>query len=1642
MKSFVRSIGIRISLISLLLSVFTPGFAAADPLEDTFSDPPVARAVSIDPNTIVQEDFLGIGVNLIPTALMESSVKYGYTDAHWQMDRKRILALQPKVARVWFQIDWMEEEKGIYTWDSEKMQAFYEYLDVLQEAGTEVEFNFGWKAGEAVHDWFSMPGVDPVISAPLDLDAYAESASAVLQELILNRGYTNIKYLALYNEPNGFWDFETPDNIDQQAYYAEMLETVSEQLEADEIRDLVEIWAPEETSADWTEYMKDNVDEHIDGYSFHIYGDSYENLSTAIAARRDAAGTKPIHMTEFGWPNDEYGRWDSGYANYVIKAANEGVKSALIWQLNGMWTTDPEINTNGDYSLWDPLFGDPKKAYYAAGLLMRYVPAHSDVIEVETDSPDIRAAAFKTSSGDYTIVVESKEGDAKNITFDFNNVAINKTFNKIVYKQDFEPDANALLPTVADTIEVASSYTDSVDDDYTFVVYTTLAPETQVELIPARATVASGDTLTLAADVIDNEDGVAWSVVGGNVNGSITNAGVYTAPAVTTEKFVAIKALSVEDPSSFAISLVKVVPTSTHGVVDAPVFSLEPGVYDTAEVLFMTTTTPGAEIRYTKDLSEPTVDSELYTGPIILKENSFDLYKAKAFKAGETPSGLTAGLYKVHQKLIGPDGYSFCMYGDIGAECEFEGEASVAYGSDGLFNYGTYTDSVSCSTLEFGDPNPGQEKRCYYSYEIPDEPPVITIFNGGFEKPDTDEFARWGPFNMGWQFSERSGVQHNNGPFQPTAAPQGVQTAWLQTNETGQGYFQQSINFKPGTYELSFKAALRLSYGGAQTFAVYFDDELLGNFKPKSGQFKKFKTDTFTTTGGWHVIKFVATTTSGDNTAFIDDIKITYPTDDDEEAGEPDLVNGNFEEPYINTDVELFRIGPFSAGWDFNNKAGVQPNDSPFGAEDAPDGTQTAVLQTGNGIQGVISQDVYFSRGSYSISFKAAGRTNYGGLQTFDVLVDDQVIGSYAPTSVQFIAMQTENFTVTQGYHTISFVATSDTDGDNTAYIDDVRIGEAAYEFKPELLNAGFESPDATGDGYKFGQMEYGWTFDEYSGVHHNGGPYGMDDAPEGVQAALLQTRGDYNTGQFSQNLYLRAGKYVLSFDAAMRTSYGGQQTFDVYVDDEVVGSFEPDSGEFTSYETDPFTVTGGTHVLKFVATAETGDNTAYIDDVKLTFIPPSSSLKSFVSFGLNAPIATGVIDDAASTIVLTVPHGTDVNTLVPVFTTDHAAAQVLVNGIAQVSGVTTQDFTNPVTYTVQAEDESTRTYTVTVNVQPPLSTAKAITSFGFATPSAAGTINESNHTIAVTVPYGTNLTNMAPEFTTTGVDVKVGSQSQISGVSTQDFTNSVTYSVYAEDASTQDYVVMVTVAARSPSSDNDPPPWVPPEPESEPESKTPATPAPIYKSGINPTKVVEQLKAKIDQARTAPVSQVLSDTDKHWSKPNIDLFVKLGFITGYQDGTFRPDASITRGEFTAIIAKVFNLEVQPGRAALKDVKDTHWAKSMIEAAVSNGIIRGYTDGTFRPNQAISRAEMIAIIGRIVDLNAVEKNQTISYNDVSGSWNADEIQAAAASGIIEGRDAGTFAPAESSTRAEALTIILRVLNLNPELKSQLDQLRS
>lgn len=187
--------------------------------------------------------------------------------------------------------------------------------------------------------------------------------------------------------------------------------------------------------------------------------------------------------------------------------------------------------------------------------------------------------------------------------------------------------------------------------------------------------------------------------------------------------------------------------------------------------------------------------------------------------------------------------------------------------------------------------------------------------------------------------------------------------------------------------------------------------------------------------------------------------------------------------------------------------------------------------------------------------------------------------------------------------------------------------------------------------------------------------------------------------------------------------------------------------------------------------------------------------------------------------------------------------------------------------------------------------------------------------------------------------------------------------------------------------------------------------------------------------------TSVFSDVAAHWAKEAIAIFNKLQVTNGYSDGSFKPNAPVTRAEFAVWIDRVFNISADGAKQVVLNDIDQHWAQATIEKLASSGVLNGYgTD--FRPNQTITRAEMVAIISRIVNMSAVPANgSTTAFSDISESFAAEQITAAANAGIISGKGDGRFDPNTSSTRAEALTILLNTIKLDPQIQAFLDTLK-
>lgn len=171
-------------------------------------------------------------------------------------------------------------------------------------------------------------------------------------------------------------------------------------------------------------------------------------------------------------------------------------------------------------------------------------------------------------------------------------------------------------------------------------------------------------------------------------------------------------------------------------------------------------------------------------------------------------------------------------------------------------------------------------------------------------------------------------------------------------------------------------------------------------------------------------------------------------------------------------------------------------------------------------------------------------------------------------------------------------------------------------------------------------------------------------------------------------------------------------------------------------------------------------------------------------------------------------------------------------------------------------------------------------------------------------------------------------------------------------------------------------------------------------------------------------------DVAGHWAKAAVERAAKLDIVQGYPDQSFKPDAPTTRAEFITMLARLLQWEGAELSSAFADNDQiASWSKGAIAQAVKLGIIQGYSDGTVRPNQQITRAEMAVMMARALGLSLTSAaDSSFADHDSIPSWAKGAIEELHKAGLLSGRDNNQFAPNDKATRAEVIVVLLRILD--------------
>ena len=175
------------------------------------------------------------------------------------------------------------------------------------------------------------------------------------------------------------------------------------------------------------------------------------------------------------------------------------------------------------------------------------------------------------------------------------------------------------------------------------------------------------------------------------------------------------------------------------------------------------------------------------------------------------------------------------------------------------------------------------------------------------------------------------------------------------------------------------------------------------------------------------------------------------------------------------------------------------------------------------------------------------------------------------------------------------------------------------------------------------------------------------------------------------------------------------------------------------------------------------------------------------------------------------------------------------------------------------------------------------------------------------------------------------------------------------------------------------------------------------------------------------------TDIKNHWASDAITNMANKGVIKGYEDGSFKPSATITRGEFAALLARAFDIQNTGSTSPFKDVQTDKWYTDSIVALHNSGIVTGRADGTFGVSEAITNEEICTMIYRTLQALQIQVPETnpsgIQFTDENNisSYAKAAVSALTKAEVIKGQPDGSFGPKSSTIRAQVAVMLDRLL---------------
>ena len=187
---------------------------------------------------------------------------------------------------------------------------------------------------------------------------------------------------------------------------------------------------------------------------------------------------------------------------------------------------------------------------------------------------------------------------------------------------------------------------------------------------------------------------------------------------------------------------------------------------------------------------------------------------------------------------------------------------------------------------------------------------------------------------------------------------------------------------------------------------------------------------------------------------------------------------------------------------------------------------------------------------------------------------------------------------------------------------------------------------------------------------------------------------------------------------------------------------------------------------------------------------------------------------------------------------------------------------------------------------------------------------------------------------------------------------------------------------------------------------------------------LIVMLMFALTMAAPTAYAEEFSDIKGHWAEAQIKQMAAEGIVKGYPDGTFRPDGLITRAEFAVMVVQAFKLSNSKGQTFTDT--DGHWAEEIIGTASANGIVSGYSDDLFGPDDPITREQMAVMIVKAAQLTDSTGGKNFADSQEISDWADEAVKIAAAYQLISGYPDNTFQPQNNTTRAEAAALLSKL----------------